>query len=366
MIRRSTIVVIIFGIIVAALVGYTQLIKSQPPLEITVAVDPLAEAWVRKAAEEFNKTGALVNNGTTRVQVNVTSTENDITVWTGKSNWTFDKHPLLWIPSSSAALQYIPTNLPYKPLKASSARTPLVWGGFQSRVNALTKNDTLAFDWSAVNEALKAGTWAGTGSTTLKGNINMAINQPGSSMGGVAALISGAASLANSTTLDRSMVSGSAYEAWINSLSDAYRNLRNTGGSPAQAMAGSGVTADFALLPESQWLLSLSALARKEAFVLNYPAYEFVLDFPVALWDDATTTDVQRQAASAFANYLTSTVGQQLALSYGLRPTAGEPDTTATLFSTAIPYGILLEPTFTQVVSIPGRNEAETLLRALD
>src|SRR5262245_31181770 len=85
MIRRSTIVVIFFGIIVAGIVGYNLFVKNQPPLEINVVADPLAEEWIRAAAEAFNKTETLVNNGTARVHVNVMTSVNDIAVWTSKS-----------------------------------------------------------------------------------------------------------------------------------------------------------------------------------------------------------------------------------------------------------------------------------------
>jgi hypothetical protein len=132
-------------------------------------------------------------------------------------------------------------------------------------------------------------------------------------------------------------------------------------------MASRGTSvADFALLTESQWLISLSALNRRETVALSYPAHQFILDFPMALWDDASTTEVQRQAATAFGTYLAGTVGQQLPPTFGLRPAKADPDTADALFADAVPYGIQFTPGFGVIVNIPGRNEAETLLRALD
>lgn len=367
MFRRSTIVVVLFGLIIAAIIGYDRVVKNQPPLEITVAVDPLAENWIRKAAEQFNNTETFVNNGTTRVRVNISAVMNDVKVWTGTSGWTFDKHPQVWIASSSASLQYIPSNLTFVSLKPSLARTPLLWGGFQSRVAVITDDGQKPFDWSAVNTALKAGTWAAAGASDIRGNVNMAINWPESSMAGMAVLFSGVADLNATDTLSRSVISSATFATWLEPFSAGVRNSERIGESPAQAMASRGTSvADFALLPEAQWILSLNDLVRQEAVVLNYPAYQFMLDFPMAIWNDQNTTDIQRQAAMAFGDYLLSPAGQQLAMSFGLRPAAGEPDGTAMLFTTAVQYGIQPEPDYGQLVNIPARNEADVLLRALD
>ncbi|MCU0511483.1 MAG: substrate-binding domain-containing protein [Anaerolineae bacterium] len=367
MLRRSTIVLILFIVVIAGLLGYDRLVRTQPPLEITLAVDPLAETWVRGAVEAFNASQTTINNGTTRVRVNVTTVINDVRVWTGAAGWTAQSHPLLWLPSSSAALQYRPSNLAYTPLVPSLAQTPLVWGGFISRVQVITDDDRLPLDWPSVNAVLAAGTWAAAGATDVRGNVNMALNWPTGSMAGLAALVSGVADLGGSSTISRSSLSGSAYEAWRQPFAAAVRNAQRLGESPAQAMASRGASvADFALLPEAQWLVSLNELLRQERLVFSYPAYQVLLDFPLALWDDASTTDLQRQAAAAFAAYLAGPAGQQAASAAGLRPASGVVDSSATLFTVAAPYGILADYVPAQVVPLPARTEADILLRALE
>jgi ABC-type sulfate transport system substrate-binding protein len=132
-------------------------------------------------------------------------------------------------------------------------------------------------------------------------------------------------------------------------------------------MASRGASvADFALLPEAQWLVSLNELLRQERLVFSYPAYQVLLDFPLALWDDASTTDLQRQAAAAFAAYLAGPAGQQATGTAGLRPASGVVDSSATLFTVAAPYGILADYVPAQVVPLPARAEADVLLRALE
>jgi hypothetical protein len=101
--RRGPVIVLIFILVVAAVIGASQFMRAQPPLEITVAVSPLAGTWVGSAANNFNATNALVN-GTRRVQVKVT-TIDDLAVWSdaGQSQW-LTTHPTAWIPASSASI----------------------------------------------------------------------------------------------------------------------------------------------------------------------------------------------------------------------------------------------------------------------
>lgn len=364
MVRRSTIIFILFALIVGGLIAYTQFVQNQPPLEITVAVNGLARDWIDTAATRFNATAPLVNNGTTRVQVRVQDA-NDMDVWQGNSGWTLQNHPLMWLPASTMALEFRPNNLPFTPLESSLARTPMVWGGFSSRVAVITKDDERPFDWGAVNEILAAQQWQNLGAPASWGNVNMAINDPTDSIAGVAVLISGVADLNATGSLSRDNVTSSTFDTWATSLSDSTRNLKTI--TPAQRMAQpGGITTPFGLLPEVQWLNSLNDLNKQETMLFHYPGFQFVLDFPLALWDDTQTTAAQREAARAFAAYLLSNEGQQLAIEKGLRPATSEPATTDSIFALAEPYGIELMPDYGLQIAIPERTIVEALLRALD
>ena len=136
--RRSTIVVIIFAVIVAALIGYNQYVRQQPPVEVTLAVDPLVEDWVRAAIDQYNATDPRVQNGSVRVQYRVESVVGDTKAWLGQSGWTAERHPDLWIPASSIAVQYYPAST-FQVIQPSLARTPMVWGGFRSRLAAIIR-----------------------------------------------------------------------------------------------------------------------------------------------------------------------------------------------------------------------------------
>jgi ABC-type Fe3+ transport system substrate-binding protein len=364
MFRRSTVVVVLFALVVGGIVGYNQLLQTQPAQAIPIAVDPLAEGWLRAAADAFNSGKPVVNNGTTRIQVQIESVTNDVDVWTGESGWTFEKHPTAWVLSSSATLDYLPANLNFEPLKPSLARTPLVWGGFQSRVNIITNDGQRPFEWDAVNEALAAGTWANLGSADVRGNVYLALNPPDNSMAGIAALLSGAANLAQTDTITDDVLDGVAFNTWIDNVKLSMPRLV---GTPTQTMQAQGsASINFALLPESQWLVSLSDINKREPVVLAYPAYQFVLDFPMTIWDDTNTTDIQRQGARAFADFLMSDAGQTLAKQYGLRPSASEPTATDSLFASAATFGIALEPDYGLLIKTPARSEVDILLRAME
>lgn len=150
--RRSTFVVIFFVLIAGALVGYNQYVRQQPPIEITVAVDPLVEDWVRAAINQYNAADPRIQNGSIRVQYRIESVTGDVRAWSGEAGWTPQRHPTLWIPSSTLAVQYYAGST-FQIVQPVLARTPLVWGGFRTPLEAL--DPAAPLDWPAVSEALQ-------------------------------------------------------------------------------------------------------------------------------------------------------------------------------------------------------------------
>lgn len=359
--RRSTIVVILFAVIVAALIGYNQYVRQQPPVEITLTVDPLVEDWIRAAVDQYNATDPRVQNGSVRIQYRVESVVGDTKAWLGQSGWTNDKHPMLWIPASSMAAQYYPSSA-FQTIQPSLARTPLVWGGFRSRLEALSPSGA-PVDWPIVSEALAKGTWAAVGASGIPGNINMALNDPSASSAGLGAIFTGVASLNNIDTITGEVLDGTTTSDWLRVVDDSIRGLKSV--SAAEDMARYGASrVQFGLLPEAQWLTSLQDLRRTEEIRFSYPAYQFILDAPLVMWVDTTTTEVQRQAAANLGQYLMGS-GQQTALQYGWRPANIEPTDSAALFAAAVPYGISVQSLTGTPVLMPARSDAEFLAREL-
>ncbi len=129
-ITRTNIVFAIFGLLVAGLIVASQFTRSQPPIELTVAVDPMIEAWVQDAASQFNADANRTSAGAP-IRILVT-TMPDVRVWQNSAAWTQANHPNAWIPLSSASVGYAPASLAYTTTIDSLARTPLLWGGFRS------------------------------------------------------------------------------------------------------------------------------------------------------------------------------------------------------------------------------------------
>ncbi|MEQ8677721.1 MAG: substrate-binding domain-containing protein [Aggregatilineales bacterium] len=359
--KRGTIVLIIFAIIAAGVVGVSLFLQNQPPLEITVAVDPLAEDWIRESADAFNASDTLIN-GTRRVQVNVIST-SDLDVWqnTRTNFWTAENHPELWIPASSASVTYAArANIPFNVVTESTARTPLLWGGYANRVDLLTA-DGEAFDWSQVVMAAETESWQALGGGN--GFVNLAFLLPDRTMGGLGVLLSASAAYNDTVNLSGGVISRDFYD-WLTPVIDSVQNFNTIGNDIAQFMARNRASVDIAIGPEVQWLNGLDGITRNGEVRFSYPEYAFVFDFPVAQWEDPATTSEELSAGQAFANYLLDDARQTRAIAHGLRPAVGAPPVTASLFSTAEAYGVLIDPPLdTNVIQPPSATDIQSLIQ---
>lgn len=360
MFSRGTIVLALFVIVIAAIIGMSQFLGNQPPLEISVAVSPMAEDWMKAVVADFNESDTMVN-GTTRVQVTLT-TVSDNAVWQDNVGWSNTSHPDAWMPATSASVGYLASNIPYRIITNSTARTPLVWGGFESRVSILAPDGTL--DWDDVSQAMQTndGNWSELGGEQSWGFLKLAYPRPNNDIAGLAVLFSGAGEFTQSTTLNRSALVANDFNDWMGSIVGAVPNFQTLGNDPAGAMASRGTSvAEIALLPEALWLDNLDGLTGSDSIVLSYPATNYIFDFPIAMWDDSSTPEETKLAVEAFADYV-SGAGQNVVTNFGLRPANGEPDETASVFANAVSIGVLLEPDYGQIVTAPDKNTSETLL----
>lgn len=360
--RRGTIFIILLIILGVAAFGALQVIRSQPPLEIAVAVHPLAEDWVRSAADAFNATNPSVN--ARRVQITVTTVE-DLAVWgTTARPWSAQNHPVMWIPASSTSVTYAgETGLPFQIVEPSVARTVLVWGAFASRHSALTGGGASSLDWTQIAEGAAQIRWRDIAPDSgLSGNITLAFNNPERTITGLAAVFSAAADFGSEPALTASHVSLNDFRRWFQPVIESVPNFNTLGASPAETLAARGASVgEVALLPESEWLTNLRGmLVGNDAVQLSYPAFNFVFDFPVASWIDATTPPEANGAVTQFAAWLTSPAQQTAAQTFGLRPAAGTP--TGERFISAERFGVLLDPDLTNAVTPPQRTATQSLL----
>lgn len=356
--RRGTVIVLIFIVLAAVVVGASQFLRSQPPLEITVAVSPLAETWVRSAVDAFNASEPIVN-ATRRVHVTV-NTIDDLSVWSdeGQRAWA-TTHPSAWIPASSASLGYA-NRLPLETVEPSLAQTVLAWGGFSDRVDALTDDGARPLDWDTIAQAAESGTWASVSADHASwGNIKLAFARPDGSTGGLAVLFSGAAAFNADPVLSGTTVVADDFHVWMESILLGVPNYNTLGASVAKTLASRGVSVgEIALLPESEWLTSLSGNLENATnpIRLSYPVYQFVFDFPLARWQELTADE--DAAVDALRDWLAG----QHPEAYGLRPAGRGLTETASVFANAERYGAQLAPDLTLAVHAPPRAETQRLL----
>lgn len=357
--RRSTIIVIIFILAAAVIVGASQFLRSQPPVEFTVAVSPLAANWVREVVNSFNASEPLVN-ATQRIQFNV-EVIDDLPVWQGSQAWTPEQHPAAWIPASSASVGFFER---YAALEPSLARTPLVWGGYSSRVSVVTNNGAVPLDWQAVQAAAEAESWSALpGGQANWGFVQLAFGRADQTFSGLSALFSAAATYTGNTNIAGNAIRANEFREWMTPIINSV-NFQTLGADPAAVMARGPSTVQIALLPESLWLTNVSGLTANEAVVFNYPAYQQVLDFPFAGWADATQiTPAEREAVIALGEWLVTAAQQARTVDFGLRPAQSEPDTSAALFNQALQYGIQLQPAYGQGIQTPTRTETQGLVQ---
>jgi hypothetical protein len=364
--RRGTIFTLLFVLIAAGLVGISQFLGNQPPVEYTLAVDPLIEPWAREAITAFNATQPVIN--TRRIQFRISAAIDDIEVWTGTREWVPNNHPDAWLAASSLSLQYTQEGgLVMVPVTASIARTPLVWGGYLSRVDALTENGVSALDWAAVQQGAVEANWGDIGGESNWQFIKLTFQQPIRKIGGLGALLTGAAAHYGTESLPAGGLNSQELRTWLLPVLESISNPSRLPADPAAAMASQGyAVGEIGLLPEVLWLNNLGGLQNRESFRVAYPTMGFVLDFPLSSWPNDTLNTEREAAVSALGAYLMSDAEQARLLRFGLRPAGSEPDATAPRFADAQDAGVLFAPAYGTVLTAPPLRDVQGFIQWLE
>ncbi len=361
---RGTIFIVLFIIIAVAIIGVSRYLGTQPPTEYTVAVDPLAQGWVEAAVTAFNASQPTVSGH--RIQFRVVVAD-DLSVWQGQSTWTPNNHQDAWLAASSASVEYArANNITLVNVSDSLARTPMVWGGYISRADLLTTSGTIPLDWGQVQGAavkMQTSDWSALGGDKSWGFLRLGFGQANTKIAGLAALFTAAADFNRNADLSQIALSAQPFRSWLLPVVKSKPSFFNNG-DPVLAMTRGPSTIELAMFPEAQWLLNIKGMINQEQVRVNYPDYQFVLDFPLVRWQDDTPADADRQVAVKLLGDWLSTVQQQAALpDYGLRPATTEPTQANNLFRVAIQYGISFTPSYGQAVKPPSANEARGLVQ---
>ncbi len=362
--RRGTIVLFIFGLVALGIIAASTLLQNQPPIEITVAVDPLIEEWARASVSQFNEQGVVVGAGR-RVHVNL-SIIPDVDVWAEISPWNGASHPDAWLPSSNASLTYAEERaLPFVTVSPSLAKTVLIWAGFSERVNILTDSETAPLNWSLVQGAAEEESWQALGGQASWQFFKLAFNQPSDALTGIGAVLTAAAEFSDTATPSGAQLTSSEFRQWMRPVFEA---VNFTIGSDIAAITASRGTSvvDVAIAPESQWLRNLTALSQRGEIRFSEPEYLFVFDFPLTRWEDAQTVQDVRSAVDALGRFLQAAPQQNLLTTYGLRPASRSVTQADTLFAQAEAMGLPLNRDLseanTAIIQPPTLTDIRTLL----
>jgi len=349
--KRGMVIILVFVLVAAGLIGANVLLTNQPPLSITLAVDPLAEAWARQAVEQFNASTPRLSNSRA-VQATLTVVD-DMSVWRERV-WSTQNHPNLWLASASLSVEYArASGVTVVTQRESLLKTPLMLGGYRSRLNAL--NLSRGLTWDDIAEAAKVGMWGQLGGDPSWQFVDMVIALPNRSTVGLATLLSAAADYHDSAQLDSTQTSDSAFRAWLSPVITNVPNYNAIGADVPRFMTITRAMADFGIAPESQWLMNLANFPADDAIVLSYPEHTFWFDFPLAEWDSASTTEETHEAVALLSAWLSAPQQQNAAVTFGLRPADNVLPADAPLFAAGASRGVQSDYAARDVVQAPSR-----------
>lgn len=371
--RSRVLFLLILGAAIVVVIGL-QIFRStqpalptatpRPPLEVEVAVNPLLYDWATEAAQSFNARQIEIEGQPARVRV---TSVDGIGVIRGNAGWSIANHPTAWIPEASFLISYAAeSNWRFSVENPSLASTYLVWGIFQDRLDVLTTASP-TIDWALFQQSAPKS-WSDLGGSANWGFVKPAFPRPSQSLVGFAVMLSGSAAFHQKETLSDADLTNSAFQKWLQPVVDAVPSFATLGIQPGSVIGARGASvADFALLPESEFVQHYSAINTKGQFRFFYPAYTFKFDFPVVIWDSANLTAAQHGAVSQFVNALTQTDAQQRLLAKGFRPakvaltTANAPQ-----FGALVNAGLTLEAPKSLLVQPASRSSGLSLLTWFD
>lgn len=323
--QRGTVVLLLFVIGVGVIIGLNLALRSQPPVPLTVAVDPLIADWARAQADAFNNASS---QGGQRVVVTITP-QNDVPVWRNRI-WSESNRPDGWIPASTMAVSYAQAvGVPLEVISPSLAQTPLIFGGYESRVAVVLADalDADALGWAQIGEAARLESWQVIGGDAGWRFFKLAFPLPTQTSAGLGVLFSAAADYHGRATLDSADLSDPAFrDAFLSAIINSVPDYNAVGTDAPLFMVRSGqAVADIGIAPESQWLLRLGNFPAGDPIRLSYPRYLFVLDFPLVRWSGTANDPDTRNALERFAAFLGEPERQADLLNFGLRPTESTP-----------------------------------------
>lgn len=270
--------------------------NRQEKITLKIVVAPAIKPWVDQAAQAFN--GRNPNT-----QVEISAAESLIP----SSQFRTAAQPAAWLAEASFVVGMAGENNLRFNDPQPVASTPFTWGAFKDKQDALAQTYG-PLGWDSLHAK----------ATATNDFLTLVIASPQNSAEGLAALISATAAHLQKQTLTATDVNGA--EGW---LSETFaENTRIPLGKPAEAFAATTGRSigDLGLLSRASWQ-SVPALQNKPDFLLTPVQPEMRLDFPLALWADASPQ--AQEAVKMFRAFLLEEAQQQTLAQFALDRAAG-------------------------------------------
>jgi hypothetical protein len=328
---------------------------NKGPIEITVAVSPLAAEWVEGAVQSYNGRRHQVDGRVVEITLEI---QDSLPIWSAPGKWSMASHPLIWIPEMSAAVEYAnEVGLRFSILHPSLASTVMMWGAPADRAQAI-EHQFSGLNWDSIQQASTISRWEQMGGQAEWGFFKPGFAQPDRYTSGMAALLVAAAEFHNQVALDPSVLDDPNLRDRLKPVVESVPSFPTLGAHPAETIAARGASvADVALLPESEWLANYRGLTSKVGpLVFVYPVYQFWFDLPFSVWDGADVSQQERMAAQDFLSFLLTDDQQRQAANVGLRQADGIP-AVSTLFDQAGSAGVLAGKPGGEPIQLPTTRE---------
>jgi hypothetical protein len=263
--------------------------NGREKITIRVVVAPIIKPWVDQVAPTFNQRDA-------NTQVEIIEATELIPANQFRLTNQQTSSPAAWLAEASFVVHMAGQNDLMFNDPQPVANSTLTWGAYKDKQDALTQTyGPLSWDSLYAKATASGGDF-----------LTLVIASPQSSAEGLAALISATAAHLQKQNLSAADVNQA--ELWLNQLFE--ENTRIPLGKPAEAFAATTGRSigDVGLLSRASWQ-NVPALQNKPDFVLSPAEPIVILDFPLALWPDASPQ--AQESAKAFRAFLLEETQQQ-------------------------------------------------------
>lgn len=341
------------------------------PVVVKIAYSSEKKEWMEAAVKSFVATKPTLGRRPIQIELTTTGSGEIVaqlmsgklkpTVVSPASSIPIEQLRSAW--KSTYGKEIFATDKP-RPL----VLTPLVIVMWADRAKVLWPNQQADF-WQRIHDAVSnpAGWQALDSTKTEWGQVKFGHTSPESSNSGMQTLSLLAYAFYNkSAGLTVGDIQNPEFQRWLGEIEQSIPKFNASTSDLMNdvVLQGPGAYSMVAVYENLALESVKNAGSRWGEIKIYYPPVNFVSDHPYAILDADWVTSDQRAAARRFGDYLLGNEMQQLALSFGFRPTQGasvkdaNPKNPFTQYSS---YGVQLD--ITQLAAVPSAEVSDALIQ---